>query len=114
MLDDDKAMILAAYEAADSKKAEDIKVLDITGISPIADYFIICSGKNPIQVGAIAAEVEDKLAEKGYELYHKEGYESSRWILLDYGNVIVHVFHEEDRRFYNLERLWADAKVINI
>lgn len=113
MADNSRVLILQAFEAADSKKARDIKVLDIRDISPITDYFVICSGTSTIQVKAIADEVEEKLTEKGFYLYHKEGYNTARWILLDFGDVIVHVFHEEDRDFYNLERLWADAEVIN-
>jgi ribosome-associated protein len=113
LVDGCKALIQKACDAADSKKASFIKVLDISGVSPITDYFIICSGSSSIQVRAIADEVEEKLAQEGYCLYHKEGYNTSRWILLDFGNVIIHVFHEEERDFYNLERLWADGDVIN-
>lgn len=113
MPEDVKKFVLTACDAADNKKAGDIKVLDIRDISPIADYFIICSGSSPIQVRAIADEIEEKIENAGYELYHKEGYESSRWILLDFGEIIIHVFHEEERNFYNIERLWADAEVIN-
>lgn len=100
--------------AAANKKALDIKILNVTGLSPIADYFVICSGNSTVQVKAIADEVEDKMAEDGYSLSHKEGYESGRWVLLDYGNVIVHIFHSEERDFYELERLWADAEAIGI
>lgn len=114
MSDKNDACISLACDAAEGKKAKDIKVLDIRGISPITDYFVICSGSSTIQVKAIADEVEDKLTEAGYSLYHKEGYNAGRWILLDFGNVIVHVFHQEDRDFYSLERLWADAEVINL
>jgi ribosome-associated protein len=99
---------------AANKKAKDIKILNVIDISPIADYFIICSGNSTVQVKAIADEIEDKMAEEGYELNHKEGYSSGRWILLDYGNLIVHVFHSEDREFYDLERLWADAVAVNV
>jgi len=106
-------LIQRACAAADSKKAKEIKVLDIRGISPITDYFVICSGSSSIQVKAIADEIEEKLMDEGFYFSHREGYNSARWILLDYGAVIVHVFHEEDRDFYNLERLWADAEVIN-
>lgn len=107
-------IILQACSAAENKKAQDIKVLDIRDISPITDYFIICSGSSTIQVKAIADEVETKLTEAGCSLYHKEGYNTGRWILLDFGNVIIHIFHREDREFYSLERLWADAEVINL
>jgi len=100
--------------AASEKKARDIKILNVDGISPIADYFVICSGNSSIQVKAIADEIEDKMAEEGYNLNHKEGYGSGRWVLLDYGNVIAHVFYTEDRDFYDIERLWADAEAIGI
>ncbi len=113
MSDKPGGIILHAWQAASGKKAHDIKVLDVRGISPITDYFIICSGSSTVQVKAIADEVEEKLTEDGYPLFHKEGYNSARWILLDFGDVIIHVFHDEDRDFYSLERLWADADVIN-
>lgn len=100
--------------AAANKKAKDIRILDIRDISPIADYFVICSGGSSIQVKAIAEEIEEKMGEKQLWPLHKEGYDSARWILLDYGNVIVHIFHQEDREFYDLERLWADAVAISI
>lgn len=100
--------------AAANKKAKDIRILDIRGISPIADYFVICSGGSSIQVRAIADEIEEKMGEQQLQPLHKEGYDSARWILLDYGNVIVHIFHQEDREFYDLERLWADAEAISI
>lgn len=100
--------------AAANKKANDIKILNVSDISPIADYFVICSGNSTIQVKAIADEIEDKMEEKGYTLKHKEGYHGARWILLDYGNVIAHVFHKEDREFYGIERLWADAEAVNV
>lgn len=100
--------------AAANKKAEDIRILKIDEVSPIADYFVICSGNSTVQVKAITDEVEEKMAEEGYELNHKEGYSSARWVLLDYGNIIVHIFHREDREFYGLERLWADAMIVNV
>jgi ribosome-associated protein len=113
LLDSGNVFILQACEAADSKKAQDIKVLDIRDISPITDYFIICSGLSTVQVRAIADEIESKLTEGGCSLHHKEGYNTGRWVLLDFGNFIIHIFHKEDREFYSLERLWADAEVIN-
>lgn len=97
-----------------NKKAVDVKILDVSRISPITDYFVICSGNSTVQVKAIADEIEDKMAEQGYELKHKEGYRSAAWILLDYGNIIAHVFYQEERDFYGLERLWADADAISI
>lgn len=98
-------------EVLESKKAKDIVTIDIQSISILADYFIIASGTSTTHIKALADEVEEKLSEAGYQPFHKEGYSTARWILLDYGEIVVHVFHEEDREFYNLERLWYDGKV---
>ena len=91
------------------KKARDIKVIDIKGVTILADYFVICSGTSTTHIKALADELETKMEEAGFRYLHKEGYNSARWILLDYGDVVVHIFHEEDRNFYNLERLWAEG-----
>lgn len=99
-----------AYEIMEDKKAKNIEIIDISKISTLADYFIICSGTSTIHIRTIADELEHKMDEAGYNLIHKEGYESARWILLDFGELVIHIFHEEDRSFYNLERLWADGK----
>jgi ribosome-associated protein len=99
-----------AYEILEDKKAKNIEIIDISKISTLADYFIICSGTSTIHIRTIADELELKMGEAGYNLIHKEGYESARWILLDFGELVIHIFHEEDRSFYNLERLWADGK----
>lgn len=99
--------------AAEDKKAYDIRVLDISDLTSIGDYFIILSGNSQRQVMAIADEIEEKMKEAGYELRNKEGYRNGRWILLDYGDIVVHVFHKEDREFYNLERLWVDAEEVD-
>lgn len=96
--------------AASDKKAGDIVILDMQGISMVTDHFVICSGNSTTQTQAIADNIEKKLEERGEKLLHKEGYREGRWILLDYGNSVAHVFVDEDRRFYNLERLWGDAK----
>ncbi|HOM02956.1 MAG TPA: ribosome silencing factor [Acetivibrio sp.] len=93
----------------EEKKAKDLNTIDIRDISVLADYFIICSGTSTTHIKTLADEVEEKMQEAGVELLHKEGYNSARWILLDYGDVVLHIFHEEDRGFYNLERLWADG-----
>ena len=77
----------------------------------MADYFVICSGTSTTHIKALADEVDVKMGEMGYPCLHKEGYNSARWILLDYADVVVHLFHEEDRKFYNLERLWSDGKI---
>lgn len=101
-------------KACDDKKAFDVKVLDISKLSSIGDYFVIASGNSTTQVVAIADEVEEKMAKSGFELLQKEGQNSARWVLLDFGDIIVHVFHKEDRKFYNLERLWADSHKIEM
>ena len=101
------AMKIAKY--ASDKKATDILLLNMEGLSPVTDYYVICSASNTTLVKAIADNIEDKLAEEGKFHLHKEGYNDSRWILLDYGDVVAHIFLEEDRDFYNLEQLWADA-----
>ncbi|MGI5948830.1 ribosome silencing factor [Peptoniphilus sp.] len=94
-------------DSCESKKGIDIKVLDIKGMTSIADYFVIVSGNSSTQVSALADEIEDKMAKEGYELENTEGKNSSRWILLDFGDIIVHVFHKDEREYYNLERLWT-------
>lgn len=94
------------------KKARDIKVLYIGDITLIADYFVICSGTSTTHVKTLADELEEKLEERGIRFHHKEGYSSGRWVLMDYGSIVVHIFHPEDRIFYSLERIWADAKEI--
>lgn len=112
-----KSISNIAYDianAASNKKAKDIRILNVEGLSSIADYFVICSGTSTTQVKAIADEIEEKLEEEGIYVKHKEGQQFGRWILLDYGNVIVHVFHEEEREFYSVERLWADAEEIEL
>ena len=93
----------------DDKKGNDILVLNMEGISYMTDYFVIASASNTTQVRAIADAVEDKLAEEEVFCRHKEGYNEGRWILLDMGDAVVHIFLEEERNFYNLEQLWADA-----
>ncbi|WP_031513206.1 ribosome silencing factor [Desulfofalx alkaliphila] len=102
-----------ARNAAEEKKAQDITVLNISGISVICDYFVICSGQTGIQVKAIAENIIDRLIERGVAPKRREGLREGNWILLDYGDVVVHVFREEERAFYNLERLWGDAQVVN-
>lgn len=94
-------------DSCESKKGIDIKVLDIKGMTSVADYFVIVSGNSSTQVSALADEIEFKMEKEGYELYNTEGKNSSRWILLDFGDIIVHVFHKDEREYYNLERLWT-------
>ena len=101
-----------AVEAAEDKKATEITVLEISGVSIIADYFVILNGRSSIHTQSITDEIEDRLDKVGITPYRREGYREGRWILLDYGDVVIHVFQEPERRFYNLERLWGDAQVV--
>lgn len=101
-----------AVELLKSKKGRDIRMLDIHELTTIADYFIIATGNSTTQVQAMSDELEEKMDLAGYEMHHKEGFRNGRWVLLDYGNIIIHLFHDEERQFYNLERLWVDAKTI--
>ena len=103
----DLAQLVA--KAADEKKALNTVILDIRDLSLIADYFVICSGNSETQVQAIAREIKEKVIEAGMEIKGMEGVSHARWVLLDLGDVVVHVFHKEERDFYNLERLWNDA-----
>lgn len=109
----DKAVKIAV-NALDSRKGLDIEILRVEEVSSMADYFIICSGTSNTQIRTLGDEVEFKLKEElGIEPLHREGYQSASWYLLDYGFMIVHVFHQEARNFYNLGRLWADAERID-
>ncbi|RBW70480.1 ribosome silencing factor [Bacillus taeanensis] len=109
-----KQLVYLAAKSADDKKAQDIIVLNMEGISLIADYFIICHGNSEKQVQAIAEEVKDKAQENGVSIKRLEGKDESRWILVDLGGVIVHVFHKDERSYYNLEKLWGDAPQLDI
>lgn len=112
-MDNSKKMAQIAYYALEDKKAEEITIIDISEISILADYFIIASGNNRNQVQAMADNVEDELGKSGYTAKQIEGYQSANWILMDYKDVIIHVFSKEDRAFYDLERIWRDGKVIS-
>lgn len=107
-----KEMVKLAFAALEEKKGEDIQIIDIQGVSVLADYFIIANGTNPNQVQAMADQVQEDLAKAGYECKQVEGYQSANWILMDYKDIIVHVFCREDRLFYDLERIWRDGKTI--
>ncbi len=98
-----------AAEAASNKKARNIVILDLRGISTVTDSFMICSANSTTQVQAIADHIEEELTKQGMKALRREGYRDAQWILLDYGSCIAHVFVEEDRRFYDLERLWNEA-----
>ena len=110
----EKMMAQIACKAIDDKKGQDIKVIDIHNVSVIADYFVIASGTNSNQVQAIVDNVEEQLVRAGFEAKQIEGNRNSSWILMDYGDVIVHVFDEENRLFYDLERIWRDGKVLEM
>ena len=107
-----KEMARIAYHALSDKKGEDIKVIDITRISVLADYFIIANGNSDSQVNALVDNVEEELHKAGYSLRQREGQASGSWVLLDFGDIIVHVFDKENRLFYDLERIWKDGKDI--
>jgi ribosome-associated protein len=106
---------LIAVRAAESKKATDIKVLDLTGITSFADYFVICTGANQRQIQAVADEVGLQLKQQAHELpLSLEGYTQAEWVLADYGDLLVHIFSPKAREYYDLERLWRSAKTVEI
>ncbi|NLY79781.1 MAG: ribosome silencing factor [Lysinibacillus sp.] len=107
-------LLQVVYKALDDKRAEDIVVLNMQNISLLADYFIICHGNSDRQIQAIAREVQEKASEHGVEIKRVEGFDSARWILIDLGDIVVHVFNKDERLFYNLERLWGDAPQLEV
>ncbi|MBD5504359.1 MAG: ribosome silencing factor [Lachnospiraceae bacterium] len=109
---DSKEIAKLAIEALEDKKAEDIKVIDISEVSVIADYFIIANGTNNSQIQALSDNVEEKLGKAGVPLRQIEGYNNANWILLDFHDVIIHIFDKENRLFYDLERIWRDGKPV--
>lgn len=109
-----KEMAKLICQALEEKKAEDIKIINIEEVSVLADYFIIASGTNRNQVQAMSDNVEEILGKAGVVPKQIEGYQTANWILLDYGDVIVHVFDEENRLFYDLERIWRDGKAVSV
>lgn len=113
-MEQSKQMAKIAYEALDERKGEDIKVIDISSVSTIADYFIIANGTNDNQVRALVDNVEEQLAKAGYYAKQREGVGLGSWVLLDFGEIIVHVFDKENRLFYDLERIWRDGKVVDV
>lgn len=108
-----KELTKLAVAALEDRKAEDVTVIDISEISPIADYFIIANGTNESQVRALVDNVEETLGKAGYEVKQREGYGLGNWVLLDFGDIIVHVFDRENRVFYDLERIWRDGKQVD-
>lgn len=109
-----REMARIACAALDDKKGEDIKVIDIAGVSVMADYFIIANGTNDSQVRAMVDAVEEALHKAGYPIKQTEGADGKSWVLMDFGDIIVHIFDKENRLFYNLERIWRDGKDVDI
>ena len=105
-------MAKLAIEALEDKKAEDIKIIDISEVSVLADYFIIAGGSNPSQIQALCNNVDEKLGRAGHPSKQIEGYDTANWVLFDFGDIIVHIFDKENRLLYNLERIWRDGKAI--
>lgn len=109
-----KEMTKLAIAALEDKKANDVRVIDIAGVSVIADYFVIASGSNTNQVQAMADSVREALGRAGHEPRQVDGYGSANWILMDYNDIIVHIFSDESRTFYDLERIWRDGKEVSV
>ncbi len=107
-------IVKTSVSALEDKKAEDIKIIDISQISTIADYFIIANGNNKNQIQAMADNVEEMLAKSGCKDGKIEGYQDASWVLMDYQDVIVHLFDKESRSFFDLERLWQDGKNVEL
>jgi ribosome-associated protein len=112
--DDAAALLRAAAAAAVAKKARDLVALDLREVGGVCDYFLLCSGSSEVQVKAIAEAVEERLQAEGMRPWHVEGREGRRWVLLDYVEVVVHVFHERTREYYMLDRLWGDARSVEL
>jgi ribosome-associated protein len=107
-----EALLTEVLNALDDKKGNNILALNLQGISLLADYFVICHGNSTPQVQALAMEVRKRASEMGINVKGIEGYDTAKWVLVDLGDVVVHVFHKDDREYYNIERLWSDAKVV--
>lgn len=109
-----KEILKTIYDALDDKKANNIVILDISEISEITDYFVICSGSNQNQVQAISDNVEEELAKKDIKGKKIEGFKNAEWILMDYSDFVIHIFSDEQREFYGLEKIWSDAKRVEV
>lgn len=112
--DSSREMLQIAARAADDKGGEDLVALDVSEPLPLVDIFLLVTGRSERNVAAIADEVEEKLLEAGHKRLRREGRQEARWVLLDFGDLVVHVFHEQERMFYGLERLWKDCPVVPI
>lgn len=114
MMDISRKMAKTACDALSEKKAEDLRIIEISEISPLADYFIIATGANTNQIQAMVDAVDEELSKAGYQVKQIEGNRNSSWILMDYNVIIVHIFSKEDRLFYDLEKIWTDGKRIEV
>ncbi|MBS9336309.1 ribosome silencing factor [Fructobacillus papyrifericola] len=114
MVQESKELLKTVLEAIDNKRGEDVTALDMQGVSLLADYFVLASASSTRQVQAIAREVKEEVVAAGYPIDHIEGFEKAQWVVLDLGDVIVHVFDEESRDFYHLDKLWYDAKSLDL
>ena len=108
---DSRALVELAANKADDKKADDIKIFDLQGISLMADFILLCSGQTTVKVKAVAQHIEEEVTKAGYTLQGSEGWAEGVWILLDFGTLIVHVMRDKERESYNMERLWSQAKI---
>ncbi|MFC4388433.1 ribosome silencing factor [Gracilibacillus marinus] len=111
---DSRQMVDIVTKACDDKRAENIVILDMKEVSLMADYFLICDASNERQVQAIAREVKDVAEEQGISVKRMEGFDKARWVLVDIGDVVCHVFHRDERMYYNLEKLWGDAPQLEV
>lgn len=111
MAGNSEKLLRTVIDAAEEKKANELVALDLQGISLVADYFVICHGNSDTQVQAIATEIRKQAEQKGARV-RLEGMDSARWVLIDMGDVVAHVFHKEEREYYHLERIWSDAKAV--
>ncbi|RXZ77207.1 ribosome silencing factor [Paenibacillaceae bacterium] len=112
MKSNSEQLMRLVVDAAEEKKAHRIVALNLVDISLVADYFVICHGNSDIQVQSITTEIRKRVEEAGGRIRGIEGMDSARWVLIDIGDVVVHVFHRDEREYYNIERLWSDAKVV--
>ncbi|HEX3027348.1 MAG TPA: ribosome silencing factor [Clostridia bacterium] len=109
-----RELLCETAKILDNKKALDIRAIDIEGVSILADYFLLASGTSSTQVKALAEEVEFRMSGLGVEPLRVEGEQTASWIIMDYGSVVIHIFHTQTREFFNLERLWADGKFLSL
>ena len=107
-----KELAALAVETLENKKAEEIQVIDITEVSTLADYFVIANGTNRSQIQALADHVQEVLGKEGLTLKQIEGYNNANWVLMDYQDIIIHIFDKENRLFYDLDRIWRDGKIV--